>query len=182
VAVHTTSFEEMSAEQRNEAAAILLLALSHAESVWRDMPAARAEVATFIGNSDRLAIAAVEDGRLVGWIGAIRHSQHAWELHPLVVHPAYQRRGHGTALVAALENAARREKAITIWLGSDDDFGGTNLFGVGLYPDVLTHLQHIAPVGGHPFVFYRRLGYTVVGALPDVGGAGKHDILMAKRL
>ena len=35
---------------------------------------------------------------------------------------------------------------------------------------------------GHPFAFYQRLGYEVVGLLPDVNGPGRPDILMAKRL
>lgn len=36
--------------------------------------------------------------------------------------------------------------------------------------------------GGHPFAFYRLLGYEVVGLLPDANGSGRHDILMAKRV
>lgn len=175
-------FELISAQQREEAAAVLVQALSHVPSAWRDLPAGRGEVATFLGNPERLGIAAIEDGRLVGWIGGIRHTKYAWELHPLAVDPIHQRHGHGTALVAALEAKARREQVITIWLGADDDFGGTNIFGTDLYPDVLASMQRLAPADGHPFVFYRRLGYTVVGVLPDVNGAGKHDILMAKRL
>ena len=35
---------------------------------------------------------------------------------------------------------------------------------------------------GHPVAFYRKLGYAVVGLLPDVNGFGKPDILMAKRM
>jgi aminoglycoside 6'-N-acetyltransferase I len=57
-----------------------------------------------------------------------------------------------------------------------------NLFGVDLYPDVLGRLQALAPVSRHPVTFYQRLGYAVVGVLPDVDGVGKHDILMAKRI
>ena len=98
--------------------------------------------------------------------------------------------GHGAlflghchpALVKALEGEAARAGVCTIWLGTDDDFGGTNLFGADLYPDVLDKLRGIEPTPEHPSVFYRRLGYTVVGVLPDVDGFGKHDILMAKRI
>jgi aminoglycoside 6'-N-acetyltransferase I len=35
---------------------------------------------------------------------------------------------------------------------------------------------------GHALTFYRRHGYGIVGVLPDVNGAGRPDILMAKRL
>jgi aminoglycoside 6'-N-acetyltransferase I len=180
--VETISFDTTTTAQREEAATVLVSALAHVPSAWHDMASARAEVSTFVGNQERLAIAAVDGGRLRGWIGAIRHSRHAWELHPLVVDPAHQRRGCGTLLVTALEDAARRACICTIWLGADDDFGGTNLFGVDVYPDVLGYLRRLTSTGKHPYTFYRRLGYALVGLLPDVDGPGRHDILMAKRI
>jgi len=175
-------FGATSALQREQAAAILVAALAHVPSAWRDMDTARAEVSTFVDSEERLAIAAVEDERMLGWIGAIRHSSHAWELHPLVVDPVHQRRGCGTLLVRALEREARRAGIWTIWLGADDDFGGTSLFGVDLFPDVLGHLQRLVSTGKHPYGFYHRQGYVPVGVLPDVNGPGRHDILMAKRI
>ncbi len=175
-------FDALSAPQREQAAAILVRALAHVPSAWRDMAEARGEVAKFFDDAERLAIAALDADRVIGWIGGLRHYNFGWELHPLVVDPLRQGRGVGTLLVRALEDEARRAGACTIWLGSDDDFGGTNLFGVDLYPDVLGRLQTLAPASRHPFTFYRRLGYAVVGVLPDVDGVGKHDILMAKRI
>jgi len=180
--VTTIPFDTTSPAQREQAAAILVRALAHVPSAWRDIPSARLEVASFTADPERMAFAAVDAGNLVGWIGAIRHSATAWELHPLVIAPPHQGRGHGTALVKALEGVARRAGVCTIWLGSDDDFGGTNLFGTDLYPDVLEKLSRLASTGRHPYLFYRRLGYTVVGVLPDADGFGKHDILMAKRI
>jgi len=35
---------------------------------------------------------------------------------------------------------------------------------------------------GHPYIFYRRLGFVIVGVLPDANGPGKPDIFMAKRV
>ena len=81
-----------------------------------------------------------------------------------------------------MEDAARRAEVCTVWLGADDDFGGTSLFGMDLYPDVLGRLQRLAATDRHPFAFYRRLGHALVGVLPDVEGPGRHDILMAKRI
>jgi aminoglycoside 6'-N-acetyltransferase I len=37
-------------------------------------------------------------------------------------------------------------------------------------------------VSGHPFGFYRRLGFVLVGVLPDANGPGRPDIFLAKRL
>ena len=181
-AARTVPLDALSDQQRDEAAAILMSALAHVPSAWHDVTSAKAEVAAFFDNPERFAIAAVDQGRLVGWIGAIRHSAHAWELHPLVVHPSHQRRRCGTLLVKALEATARQAGACTIWLGTDDDFGGTNLFGTDLYPHVLERLLRLEPVGTHPYTFFRRMGFSVVGVLPDADGIGRHDILMAKRI
>ncbi len=77
---------------------------------------------------------------------------------------------------------ARSAGACTIWLGTDDDFGGTNLYGADLYPNVIERLLRLTPVGTHPYTFFRRMGFAVVGVLPDADGIGRHDILMAKRI
>jgi aminoglycoside 6'-N-acetyltransferase I len=168
--------------QRERAAQILLSALSHAPSAWKDLASASEEVRSVVEDPERFGLLILDDGEVRGWIGAIRHSSYAWELHPLVVDPGYQRQGWGQLLVAALESVARSEGVLTIWLGTDDDFDGTNLYGRDLYPNVLGNLQQLRATNGHPFTFYERLGYCVTGVFPDVDGAGKHDILMAKRM
>jgi aminoglycoside 6'-N-acetyltransferase I len=71
---------------------------------------------------------------------------------------------------------------LTVTLGTDDEFEGTNLFGRDLYPDVLGAAQNIAVTNGHPFVFYQKLGYVVTGLIPDANGFGQPDIIMCKRL
>lgn len=181
--IEIVSFEKLDAKQRGDAAQILMRALAHVPSAYHTPEAASAEVAECFKES-RLGFAALENGEMRGWIGGIKHEayRHGWELHPLAIDPPHQGRGIGTMLVRALEERARKENVLTLYLGTDDDFGGTNLFGADLYPDPLARLQQIAPAKGHPFTFYRRMGFAVVGALPDVNGEGKPDIFMAKRL
>jgi aminoglycoside 6'-N-acetyltransferase I len=58
----------------------------------------------------------------------------------------------------------------------------TTLSGADLYPDVLGHLANIKNLRGHPYEFYSRLGFSLIGAMPDANGWGKPDIYMAKRL
>lgn len=169
--------------QLREAARILLDALARFTSAWKTLAEAEAEVATFLSEDDRRALLACEGEAVLGWVGGIAEMyDYAWELHPLVVDPTAQGRGVGTALVAAIERLAAEDGALTIWVGSDDDFGGTTLFGRDLFPDPLAALDRLQPTAGHPFTFYRRMGYAVCGVLPDVNGPGKPDIFLAKRV
>ncbi len=103
-------------------------------------------------------------------------------VHPLVVHAGHERRGIGRALVDDLEQRVRELGIHTMFVGSDDETGLTSLAGVDLYPDVLAHLTRLRDHGGHPFSFYQRLGYSVIGVMPDANGFGKPDIYLAKRL
>lgn len=110
--------------------------------------------------------------------GALAHVPSAYNDHGEADY-----RGIGSALMAALEARARSEGVLTLFLGSDDDYGGTTLFGRDLGPDVVGNIATIQMTGRrHPLTFYRRHGYEVVGLLPDVNGAGRPDIMLAKRL
>jgi aminoglycoside 6'-N-acetyltransferase I len=53
---------------------------------------------------------------------------------------------------------------------------------VDVYPDPLAAAAQIQNLGRHPFEFYRKVGFTIVGLLPDANGFGKPDIFMAKRV
>jgi aminoglycoside 6'-N-acetyltransferase I len=171
-------------DAQREAAALLLEGfVEMAPEAWSDLEDALREVRDALG-PERLCLAAKDaDGRVAGWVGAIRnYDGNAWELHPLVVAPALQGRGIGRALVVALEEELRARGAMTVYLGTDDEAGMTSLGGADLYPGVLEKLAAMENRRGHPFTFYRRLGYEVVGCIPDANGFGKPDIFMAKRL
>jgi aminoglycoside 6'-N-acetyltransferase I len=173
-------FADLAPAQRVEAARVLANAFS-------DRPEAfdgefGPEVDTFFENPDRAAIAALDGERVVGWIGRIATYSHAWELHPLVVDPAHQRRGIGARLCAELEARVKAAGVLTLYLGTDDEFGGTNLYGADLFPGVAGKIAGVRETKGHPFAFYRKQGYEIVGLIPDANGPGKPDIFMAKRL
>jgi aminoglycoside 6'-N-acetyltransferase I len=174
-------FETLDLAGRDKARDILTRALAP-WAAYQDRAEAQAEVRSFLANAERLAFAALEEGTVRGWIGAIRVYDHGWELHPLVVDPDHHGSGIGTLLVQALEDAARAENVLTLYVGTDDTFGGTNVCGVDLFADLPGYIRTIAPVKEHPLTFYRRLGFAVIGLLPDVNGPGKPDVLMAKRL
>jgi aminoglycoside 6'-N-acetyltransferase I len=131
----------------------------------------------------KICLAAYDaSGEMVGWIGGQHSYARVWELHPLAVHPAQQRKGAGRALVQALEKRIGAAGGMTITLGTDDEFGGTNLFGRELYPDVLGQAHTLKSVADHPFLFYQKQGFVVTGLIPDANGFGKPDILMCKRV
>jgi aminoglycoside 6'-N-acetyltransferase I len=156
---------------------------AQAPHAWPTVEDARQEVQASFG-PDRLSrVARDAQGTVLGWIGASQqYDGHVWELHPLVVEPAHQRQGLGRALVTDLEARVRARGGHTLWLGADDETGQTTLGGVDLYPDVCAHLAAIRNLGEHPYTFYQRLGFVIVGVLPDANGFGKPDIFLAKRL
>jgi aminoglycoside 6'-N-acetyltransferase I len=154
-----------------------------APNSWTTMDEALLELHECLVENQICRVAVAEDGVVLGWIGA-RPSYHGrvWELHPLVVRPARQRQGIGRSLVLDLEAQVKERGGLTISLGTDDESNLTSLGGVDLYPDPLAHLRHIHNRRGHPFEFYQKLGFVMIGVLPDANGFGKPDIFMAKRV
>src|SRR5258705_7326091 len=110
-------FAAVSTDQRRQAADVLVRAFTHQPTTWNTPAEASAEVDTFFDDPERSALAAIEDGRLIGWIGVIESYTHPWELHPIAVDPAHQRRGVGAHLVAALEALVRARGVLTLYLG-----------------------------------------------------------------
>ena len=150
---------------------------------WKEtVDEARDEVRESLAE-ENLSLVARQDAKILGWVGGLPTYDYAWELHPLAVHEDARGLGVGTALVAALEDRVRAHGALTLYLGTDDDGDkpGTSIWGKDLYPDPLAHAAQIEVIS-HPTSFYRRLGYTVIGVVPDANGPGKPDIIMGKRL
>lgn len=132
---------------------------------------------------DRIALIAVKNDHVVGFIGAIpQYNKTGWELHPLVVKKSEQFKGIGTALIKALEQEVVLQGGITIFLGSDDESNKTSLSNTDLYIDTFQKIEHISNINKHPYEFYQKLGYKIVGVIPDANGIGKPDIIIAKRV
>lgn len=124
-----------------------------------------------------------DSGSLVGWIGATpQYSGRVWEIHPLAVHRSFQKKGIGTRLVGELEAQVRQNGGLTLWVGSDDESGQTSLYGKDLYRDLPSLIENIQNIGSHPCGFYQKLGFCIVGVMPDANGIGKPDIFLAKRV
>lgn len=150
---------------------------------WPDMEAALAEVEECLDDERICRVAVNAEGHVLGWIGAIKqYNGNVWELHPLVVSLEHRGQGIGKALVQDLERQVRERGGITIFVGSDDENNMTSLAGVDLYENLLERIANIENYKDHPFGFYVRMGFQIVGVVPDANGFGKPDILLAKRV
>ena len=150
---------------------------------WQTETRASAEVRESLQEGRISRVALESSARVAGWIsGHATYGGRVWELHPLVVRRDCRGQGIGRALVNDFEEQVRLRGGSTIYLGTDDENGRTSLGGVDLYPDPLTAAAQIQNVGRHPFEFYGKLGFVIVGVLPDANGFGKPDIFMAKRV
>ena len=148
---------------------------------WPNMESALEEVRESFAAGRISRVALDEDGTVLGWIGGInQYRGHVWELHPLVVRVSQQGQGIGRALVADLEERVRERGGLTITLGTDDVTGQTTLAGIDLFPHIWVHVTQIKNLKRHPYEFYQKQGYIIVGVMPDANGFGKPDILMAK--
>jgi len=147
------------------------------------MPAARETVVESLA-SDKISRIALDDSsNIVGWIGGLpMYDGRVWEIHPLVVAEHCRGQGIGRALVQDLEALVREKGALTLWAGSDDEHDETSLGGVDLYEDVLGSIRSIRNLANHPYEFYLKVGFQIVGVLPDANGPGKPDIFLAKRV
>lgn len=130
-------------------------------------------------------LAAIEDDIVIGWGGILAptYDGNVFELHPLAVRSDKRNHGVGRAIVTALEDEARRQGGLTIHLGADDEEGDgeTSLANVDLYDDLPGKISSFNP-GTHQSSFYLKLGYKIIGDMPDANGIGKPDIYFGKQL
>ena len=130
---------------RDQAARLLHERFNHPIG-WPSLAAAREEVARILHAG--FARGLLEAETLLGWVGGLpEYEGRVWELHPLVVREASERRGLGTALVAGFEAEAAARGAFTVTLGTDDDAGITSLADVDLYEDIPRHIAELRDLG-----------------------------------
>ena len=169
-----------------EAAEILTTAFTGLDKdAWPDLESAMKEVLDCLQKPNICigAYAENHDDELCGWIGLRPLYPKTWELHPLVVKSEYQKMGVGRRLVEELEKIARTNEIAGIVLGTDDETGGTSLSEKAIDgTNVFEEIQKIKNLKNHPYEFYQRCGYAIVGLIPDANGKGKPDIWMWKKI
>jgi aminoglycoside 6'-N-acetyltransferase I len=134
-------------------------------------------------DKNRVVLCAIEGDELLGFAGAIpQYGITAWEMHPLVVKGSKRGIGIGRKLCETLEEELRKRGCLTIYLGSDDDENQTSLSNTDLFDRTFDKIEDIQNYNKHPYEFYQKVGYTIVGVIPDANGIGKPDIWLAKSL
>jgi putative acetyltransferase len=182
-AVAHVSLAELSEEQRELLAAVAYRAARrHAPEWLPDLSAAREEIDEALEPDVFSRVALDAAGIPLGY-AAVKHQYgRLWELHPLVVDPDHQGRGHGRRLVAAIEEIVAERGGLTVWVGTSDETNATSLTGVDLYADPMTAIRSLAVHGRHAISFWQRVGYCIVGVAPDAEGHGRPSIHLARRV
>ncbi|AOR25019.1 GNAT family N-acetyltransferase [Clostridium taeniosporum] len=128
-------------------------------------------------------IAVDENNNVLGWIcGVEEYNAHVWEIQPLVIRKENQGNGIGKLLIGELEKLVALRGGITIILGTQDEGNSTSLSGKDIYTDIFKQIENIKNLNHNTYEFCLKLGYKIVGVIPDSNGFGKPDILMAKRV
>ena len=166
-----------------QTAVILYESFKDITEAWPTMVLARDEVYESIGEDKISRIAVNDDNVVQGWIGGkSMYNGNVWELHPLVVKREHRGQGIGKVLVNDLEEKVKERGGLTIWLGTDDEYNSSSLSNTDLYENLYEKIVNIRNLKRHPFEFYQKLGFVIVGVMPDANGIGKPDIYMAKKV
>ncbi|TVP94136.1 MAG: GNAT family N-acetyltransferase [Acholeplasmatales bacterium] len=172
------TIERLSAQDRTRIADLLGATFA----AYAKRSEAEEEVASLCGK-DKVLLVERRSGVIVGLIGATaQYGKTGWELHPLLVDTAHRGKGMGLRLVEALEDAVRERGGLMMYLGTDDEDNRTTLSQGDLFENLFAKVRDMRNLADHPYSFYERCGYQVVGVLPDANGWNKPDIMMAKRL
>lgn len=161
---------------------ILVHSFRDLSPTWVPTPEAARAVVTEAFGSGMFSRVLLVQGRVAGWVGARHDYGSVWELHPLVVREQMRGRGYGRTLVEDIERLAAQEGALTMLVGTSDESGRTTLSGQDLYREPLMALSSLQCTATHPVRFWQRVGYSVVGVVPDAEGPGMPTILLAKKI
>ena len=118
---------------------------------------------------------------LIGWGGIRPMYEKTWELHPMVIKKEYQRKSYGRLLLTEIENVANLNGIIGLEAGSDDETNSTSLSEKEINGEnIFEEIKNIKNYKNHPFEFYEKCGYTIIGIIPNANGQNKPDIWLWK--
>jgi aminoglycoside 6'-N-acetyltransferase I len=170
-----------SAETMEQAANILLETFLKAD-MWPTINEREAfdTVNECIAN-ENICIGIKINSRLIGWTGLRPMYEKTWELHPLAIIPEFQKQGYGKILMNEMEEIARKKGIIGIIAGSDDETNKTSLSEKEITGEnIFEEIKNIKNYREHPYGFYQKCGFTIIGIIPNANGLKKPDIWLWK--
>ena len=178
---HTFCLVNESSETMEQAVKILIETFPLA-GMWPDIDEEQAiEEVNDCVSDENICIGIKANNKLIGWVGLRPMYKTTWELHPMAVSPEYQGKGYGKILLSELEKIAREKGIIGIYAGSDDETGKTSLSEIEINRDnILEAIMNIKNYKNHPYEFYVKCGYNIIGIIPNANGPQKPDILLWK--
>jgi len=178
---YTVCFINESKETMDQAVKILLETMPEAD-MWPDLDEEEALEAVEESISDEnISIGIKVNNQLIGWVGLMPMYEKTWELHPMAIMPKYQGKGYGKILLNEMEKIAREKGVIGIFAGSDDEANKTSLSEKEITgKNIFEEIKNINNYKNHPYEFYMRCGYSIIGIIPNANGVNKPDILLWK--
>ncbi|HGK7400531.1 TPA: aminoglycoside 6'-N-acetyltransferase AAC(6')-Iaf [Citrobacter freundii] len=147
---------------------------------WGDIKKAIEEVEECIEHPN-ICLGICLDDKLIGWTGLRPMYDKTWELHPMVIKTEYQGKDFGKVLLRELETRAKGRGIIGIALGTDDEYQKTSLSMIDINErNIFDEIENIKNINNHPYEFYKKCGYMIVGIIPNANGKRKPDIWMWK--
>jgi aminoglycoside 6'-N-acetyltransferase I len=171
---------------REQAVKVLLEAFP-ADEMWPDLDEKIAlKTVEFCISNKNICIGMKVGNDLAGWV-CIRpkyvkiKNEETWELHPLVISPRYKGKGYGKILMEEIEKIAQEKNIIGIILSSGDEANKTSLSEKEISGiNILEEIKNIRNYKNHPYEFYQKCGYSIIGIVPNAYGLKKTDIWLWK--
>jgi aminoglycoside 6'-N-acetyltransferase I len=172
-----------SKEIMEQAAKILLETFPEA-NMWPDLDEEKAlEIVEESISDENISIGIKINNQLIGWVGLLPMYEKTWELHPMALLPKFQGKGYGKILLNELEKIAQEKGIIGIFAGSDDETNKTSLSEKEITGDnIFEEIKNIINHKNHPYEFYVKCGYSIIGIVPNANGKNKPDILLWKNI
>jgi len=150
--------------------------------MWPDLDEKEAEETVNECIEDgKICIGIKKEEELIGWIGLREMYEKTWELHPMAISTKYKGKGYGKILLTELENIAYEKGIIGIMAGSDDQNFKTSLSDKDITENnIFEEIKNIKNYDNHPYEFYKKCGYSIVGIIPNANGVNKPDIWLWK--
>jgi len=152
------------------------------KDAWPDLESALTEVDECL-EEPNICIGIKTGDELIGWVGLRPMYTATWELHPMVIKKEFQGKGYGKILLDELEKIAQEKNIIGIVAGSDDETFSTSLSEKEITSEnIFEEIVNIKNYKNHPYEFYKKCGYTIIGIIPNASGLNKPDIWLWKKI